>query len=71
MSRILTPEESRHVFISSMEHRRKIVKGAPSRIPKILIFVVFVLLTAYGFFCYNYRNMDTNYLSVKVADDEL
>uniref|UniRef100_A0AC35FAL7 LEM domain-containing protein n=1 Tax=Panagrolaimus sp. PS1159 TaxID=55785 RepID=A0AC35FAL7_9BILA len=45
-SRILTPEESRHVFISSMEHRRKIVKSAPSRIPKILIFVVFVLLTA-------------------------
>jgi hypothetical protein len=70
-SRILTPEESRHIFISSMEHRRKIVKSAPSYIPKILMFIVFVLLTAYGFFCYINRNMDNNYLSVKVADDEL
>jgi hypothetical protein len=53
-----------------MEHRRKIVKSAPSRIPEIIMFILGIL-TAFGIAYYVKQNMDNNYLSVKVADDEL
>uniref|UniRef100_A0AC35FPT9 LEM domain-containing protein n=1 Tax=Panagrolaimus sp. PS1159 TaxID=55785 RepID=A0AC35FPT9_9BILA len=69
-SRILTPEESRYNFISSVEHRRKFVKSAPSRIPGIIMFILGIL-TAYGIAYFLKQNMDNNYLYVKVADDEL